>query len=160
MSHRKTLSRLTIASLACAGLAAPAAVAQPIMDMHASTVHKPAPAQVDLRGEATVDVVKAGSPKVDLRGEAAVETPRTAGPRTLPAYPTPAADTTRRPLPGPPTWPMHPTPLPPRAAPVVADGGDGIDFPESVLIIAGTLALGAGMTVVALRTRPRTGIAQ
>jgi len=56
---------------------------------------------------------------------------------------------------------MYPTPLPPRAAAVPVDGGDGgVDFPESVLIIAGTLALGAGMTVVALRTRPRTGIAQ
>jgi hypothetical protein len=144
MPHRKTLSRLAIASLAAASFAAPAA-AQPT-DMHASTVHKPTPAKVDLRGEAAADA--AATPrKQDLRGEAA------AAPAVSPV--------TRTPLPGPPTWPAYPTPLPLPEAPVVADtgGDDGIEVPGAILAIAGTLALGAGMALVVLRHRPRTGTA-
>jgi len=146
MPHRKTLSRLAVASLAAVTLAAPAAVAQP-MDMHASTVHKPTPAKVDLRGEAAADS-KATPAKVDLRGEAAVDATRA---------PVTRAPITRAPLPGPPTWPMHPTPLPVnRTAPVAVDGGSDTDVPASVLIIAGTLLAAGGMGAVALYTRPRT----
>lgn len=146
MSHRNTLSRLAVASLAAASFAAPAA-AQP-MDMHASTVHKPKPAKVDLRGEAAAGAaVVAAKPRAqDLRGEAA------AAPAISPE--------TRSPLPGPPTWPAYPTALPKPEAPVVVDADDGgIEVPEAILAIVGTLALGAGMAVVVLRHRPRTNTA-
>jgi hypothetical protein len=148
MPKGNTLSRLAIASLAAAALAAPAASAQP-MDMHASTVHKPAPAKQDLRGEAasgqsSAPINRLSVPsKVDLRGEAAVDSAR--------------APVSRATLAGPPTWPMYPTPLPtPQATTVAADDGDGgIDIPLSVLIIAGTLAAAGAMGAAALRIRTR-----
>jgi hypothetical protein len=164
MPKGNMLSRLAIASLTAAAVAAPAAVAQP-MDMHASTVHKPAAAQQDLRGEAAADsVVKPA--KVDLRGEAASDSSR--APISRPAVPgeldlrgEAAADLSGPPsgeprLAGPPTWPVSPTPLAAPSAAVVADDGDGgIDIPTSVLIIAGALVAAGGLTVAALRLRPR-----
>ena len=141
MSHRKTLSRLAVASIAAASFAAPAASAK-TMDMHASTVHKPAPVTQDLRGEAAATAAVKPA-KQDLRGEAA------SAPSISPQ--------TRTPLPGPPTWPAYPTPLPAPEPKVVADGNDGgVQAPEAIIAIVGTLALGAGMTAVVLRHRPRT----
>jgi len=130
MPKGNTMSRLLIASLAAAAVAAPTAVAQPTdpaqLDMHASTVTKPKSAQQDLRTEAAADTSRA------------------------PAYPGS--------VPGPPTWPMHPQPIPSAQAPV-ADGGDGgnggVDLPVALLSIAGTLALGGGLTVAGLRHRTR-----
>ena len=64
---------------------------------------------------------------------------------------------TRLSVPAPRTWPAYPTPLPPRAAPIPdGGGGGGVDVPVVLLIIAGTLAIGGGMTVAAnrLQTRP------
>jgi hypothetical protein len=141
MSYRKTLSRLAIASLAAASFAAPASAMT--IDMYASTVQKPTPAKQDLRGEAAADAA-AKPGKQDLRGEAA------AAPAVSPVTRTPVAQ-------GPPTWPAYPTPLPAPEPAVVVDGDDGgIEVPEAILAIAGTLVLGAGMAVVVLRHRPRT----
>ena len=130
MPKGNTMSRLLIASLATAALAAPSAVAQPTdpaqLDMHASTVTKPKSAQQDLRSEAAAD------------------------PSRSPAYPGS--------FPAPPTWPTHPQPIPSAHAPVAdaGDGGDGgIDLPVALLGIAGTLALGGGLTVAGLRQRTR-----
>ena len=102
-------------------------------------------AQQDLRSEAAADARASQSAQQDLRTEA------TADPSRVPAYP--------RYVQGPPTWPMHPQPI--AAAPAhVADagGGDdgGIDLPVALISIAGTLALGGGLTAVALRHRTRT----
>ena len=57
MTHSKRLSSLALAPLLAASIAVPAAVAMPIaqQDMHASTVHKPANVQQDLRSEAAKD---------------------------------------------------------------------------------------------------------
>jgi hypothetical protein len=145
MPKGNTLSRLAIASLAAAALAAPAASASAPaqqMDMHASTVHKPEPAKVDLRGEAAAEP-KAKPAKVDRRGEAAADAAR--------------PPVSRGPLPGPPTWPAYPTPLPTPQTTVAADDGDGgIDIPASVFIIAGTLVAAGAMGLAALRIRART----
>jgi hypothetical protein len=147
MPKGNTLSRLLIASLSVAALAAPAAVAKPI-DMHASTVTKPEPANQDMRTEAAA-LPAYPSPatkpaQMDLRSENAVD------PSRKPAPATP------RVLPGPPTWPMHPKPIATAPGPVADDGdGGGVDAPVVALIIAGVLALGGGMTVVTLRHRTR-----
>jgi hypothetical protein len=158
MPKGNTLSRLAIASLAAAALAAPAASAQPITDMHASTVQKPAPAEQDLRGEAASEsAVKPA--KVDLRGEAAADSavkPAKVDLRGEAAADPSRAPVSRPPLPGPPTWPAHPTPLKAPTTAVVADDGDGgIDIPASVFIVAGTLLAAGGMGVAALRLRTR-----
>ena len=151
--QRKSIARLTVASLAAMAITAPAAIAMPTdpagtgprqTDLYGSTVHKP---QQDQRGEAT----KPGSgpaaqkPQTDFRGEA-----------TKPQNRAPA----RPPL-GMPTWPMYPTPLtPPAQAPVAADGGNGIggddDVPVVLLVIAGALALGGAAAATGLRLRART----
>jgi hypothetical protein len=165
MSYRKTLSRLVLASMVTALIAAPVATAMPTdpsgtgaqdprqQDMHASTVgpvNAPgataAESATDARGEAAAD--GGTTTGTDARGEAA------AGGGT-----SGASGSTE--LPGPPTWPAYPTPIPqPDAAPV-ADGGDGggIDAPVALIAIAGTLALAGGMAVVAFRRRARTGVA-
>jgi hypothetical protein len=131
MQHRKTLSRLTVTSLALASIAVPTASAMPIQpippitDMHASTVHKPKPVTPQhLQTEATAD--------------------------------TPSGVQARHALPGPPTWPIHPQPISHAPAPVADNGGDGsgIDLSES-LAIAGALVL-AGTGAAALRFRTRT----
>jgi hypothetical protein len=168
MPKGNTLSRLLIASLSAAALAAPAAVAQPMdaahRDMHASTVTKPASAQQDLRSEAAADPSRPAGK--DLRSEAAADPSRAPsnpgnssypgsfpGPPILPAHPSLAPAN-----PGPPVWPMHPQPIPSAPAQVAdsVDGGDGgVDLPVALLAIAGTLALGGGLTVAALRHRTR-----
>jgi hypothetical protein len=126
MPHGNNLSRLLIATMAAGALAAPAAMAQPTDPV--DTGRQSAPIQ-----------------RMDLRGEATTDTSRT------PAPP--------RQLPGPPTWPMHPKPITPAQAPVAegADDGDGggVDAPIVAAIIAGTLALGGGLTVAGLRHRTR-----
>jgi hypothetical protein len=168
MPKGNTLSRLLIASLSAAAIAAPAAVAQPTdpaqLDMHASTVTKPASAQQDLRSEAAADPSRPAGK--DLRSEAAADPSRAPsnpgnssypgsfpGPPILPAHPSLAPAN-----PGPPVWPTHPQPIPSAPAPVAdsVDGGDGgVDLPVALLAIAGTLALGGGLTVAALRHRTR-----
>jgi hypothetical protein len=168
MPKGNTLSRLLIASLSAAALAAPAAVAQPMdpaqMNMHASTVTKPASAQQDLRSEAAADPSRPAGK--DLRSEAAADPSRAPsnpgnssypgsfpGPPILPAHPSLAPAN-----PGPPVWPTHPQPITSAPAPVAdsVDGGDGgVDLPVALLAIAGTLALGGGLTVAALRHRTR-----
>jgi hypothetical protein len=170
MSHRSTLIRLAIASVATALVVAAPAAAMPIdpqgtalkdarqKDMHASTVQAPdgaaKTAVKDARGEAsaaaggttTENAVK------DARGEAAAGGGtgggKAGGPVREPGFQ------------GPPTWPMYPTPLPkPAQQPVVAtDGGDdiGIDVPVALLILAGALALGGGMAVAGMKARAHT----
>ena len=145
MPKGNTLSRLLIASLAAAAVAAPAAVAQPI-DPQGTTSSSPQSAQQDLRSEAAADPSRASqSAQQDLRTEA------TADPSRAPSYP--------RYVQGPPTWPMHPQPISPAPAHVAdAGGGDngGIDLPVALISIAGTLALGGGFAAVTLRHRTRT----
>jgi hypothetical protein len=151
MPKGNKLSRLLVATLAVAALAAPSAMAQPIdtpmqqQDMHASTVTKPEAAQQDLRTEASQlpaypSRAAAQSAQTDLRGENAKPVP--SSPRVLP---------------GPPTWPTDPKPIPPSEAPAVADDGDGggIDLPVALIGIAGVLALAGGLGAVALRSRTR-----
>ena len=147
MPKGNTLSRLLIASLAAAAVAAPAAVAQPI-DPQGSTSTSPKSAQQDLRSEAAADASSAPSYAryvQDLRSEAAAD------PSRAPSYP--------RYIQGPPTWPVHPQPISSAPATVAdaGDGGDGgIDLPVALIGIAGTLALGGGLTAVAFRHRTRT----
>jgi hypothetical protein len=151
MQHRKTLSSV-VAPLVVAAIAAPAAVAMPIdnarqADMHASTVQKPAAAELDLRSEAAQEASKTpvrpqtGGPiaKGDLRTEA-------------------AADTTRAPEApvGLPTWPVNPKPLTPVTPEPVATGGgdgDGIEWPLSGILVAGALLLGGTLGVAGTRYR-------
>ena len=146
MSHRRMLSRLAGLSLAAALVAASPASAMPAepagtgakaqQDMHASTVQK----QDDTQGSGITDA----------RGEAA------AGGGTAGASGGPLREPR---LQGPPTWPMHPTPLPPpvQQTPFVVESDDdiGLDLPVALLILAGTLALGGGMAVAALKARGR-----
>jgi hypothetical protein len=137
MSHRTTLPRLLIASLAAAALAAPAATAMPTgaagtpkdarqADMHASTVTAPKPAIQDLRTEAAAD-----------QSRPLVRSPH---------------------LVGPPTWPAHPQPIAAQAPSVDGGGnGGGDDAPVWLIaVIGGTLAIGGGMAVTSLRIRART----
>jgi hypothetical protein len=152
MPKGNTLPRLLIASLTAVAVAAPAAVAQPI-DMHPTVPTKPQQAMDDLRTEAAASPADRSpatkAAQTDLRTENSVDPSS----KPVPSYP--------RALPGPPTWPMHPKPITPAPGPVAADdGGDGgIDLPVALLGIAGVLALGGGLTVVALRTRSRTRVA-
>jgi hypothetical protein len=162
MPKGNTLSRLLIASLSAAAIAAPAAVAQPTdpvqLDMHASTVTKPASAQQDLRSEAAADPSRPAGK--DLRSEAAADPSRAPSsyPGSFPGPPILPAPGSHVPAknPGPPVWPTNPQPIASAPAPV-ADSvdGDGVDLPVALLAIAGTLALGGGLTVVALRHRTR-----
>jgi hypothetical protein len=137
MSHRKTLSRLTIASLAAVGIAAPAATAMPAgppvgtvkdhWQAHMpSTTTKPETTHQELRGEAAVD-----------QSRPPVRNPR---------------------LVGPPTWPVDPQPI--GRAETQSAGGDGgggdDDVPVLALVIGGALVLGGGMAVTAVRLRART----
>jgi hypothetical protein len=134
MSHRKTLSRLTIASLAAAALAAPAATAMPT-DPSAVTAEDMQ--QVDARPSTPT---KQQSAKQDLRTEAASGSPRQHPPYALA-----------------PTWPEHPQPIARVAAPPVADAdGGGDDAPVLLLVIGGALVLAGGTAVTAARLRTRT----
>jgi hypothetical protein len=128
MSHRKTLSRLTLASLVAAALAAPAASAMPTDPTGPrDAIVRPGTAKQD-------------SAQQDRRGEAAAE-------RSSPTVP--------RQLPGPPTWPMHPQPIDRAPANVVdGDGGGGDGVPVLAIIIGGALVL-AGGTAVTVRHRAR-----
>jgi hypothetical protein len=133
MSHRNTLSRLTIASLAAAALAAPAATAMPIP----SAVTAEDMQQVDAR-PSTPTLQQ--SAKQDLRTEAASGSPRQHPPYALA-----------------PTWPEHPQPIARVAAPPVADAdGGGDDAPVLLLVIGGALVLAGGTAVTAARLRTRT----
>ena len=144
-THRRILHRLALASLAALCIGAPVASAGPIdpvgtgtttqdprqQDMHASTVQKPD----------EVVVVR------DARGESAAGGGTTGG------------TATKARVPGPPTWPVNPTPLPqPEQQPVATGGSDdiGIDLPVALLILAGTLALGGGLAVAAMKARAHT----
>jgi hypothetical protein len=94
---------------------------------------------IDMHATATTSQKSA---QQDLRTEAAAD------PSRAPSYP--------RYVQGPPTWPMHPQPI--SSAPArVADPGDdgGSDLPIALIGIAGTLALGGGLTAAALRHRTR-----
>jgi hypothetical protein len=129
MSHRKTLSRLTLASLVAAALAAPAASAMPTDPTGArDAIIRPGSAKPD-------------SVQQDRRGEAAAE-------RSSPTVP--------RQLPGPPTWPMHhPEPIDRAPANVVDGGGGGGDeVPVLAIVIGGALVL-AGGTAATVRHRAR-----
>jgi hypothetical protein len=168
MTHRNTLIRLAIASVATALVVAAPAAAMPIdpygtaatdaqKNLYGSTVQAPGGTAKDtvddVRGEAAAaaaDGTAKGAVK-DARGEAAAgggtAGGTSAGPVREPA------------LQGPPTWPAHPTPLPrPQQQPVATDGGDGIgiDVPVALLILAGTLALGGGMAVAGMKARTHT----
>jgi hypothetical protein len=152
MPKGNTLPSALIASLTAVALAAPVAVAQPI-DMHRAAPVQREAANLDLRTEASALPAYPSASKdaaqKDLRSENAVDPSRA----PAPSFP--------RALPGPPTWPMNPKPIVPAHAPVAGDeGGDGgIDLPVALAGIAGILALGGGLTVVALRTRSRTRVA-
>jgi hypothetical protein len=143
MPKGNTMSRLLIASLTAAAIAAPAAVAQPIDPT--GPAQDTAPAAQDLRTEAAAAPSPAPSAPQDLRSEAA------AAPSSAPSHP--------RYVQGPPTWPMHPQVISSAPAQVadVSDGdGGGIDLPVALIGVAGMLALGGGLTAVALRHRTRT----
>jgi len=158
MQHRKSILvvPLLMAAIAAPAVAAampqgtggypfkapgPASIEQQAkqQDMHASTVHKPAAAQQDLRSEAAADSSRAPAAGQDLRTEA-------------------AADGTRAPEPPPglPTWPLNPQPLPPVSHEPVATGGgdgDGVDWPIAIIAMAGALLLGGTLGVAGVRYR-------
>lgn len=161
MSPSKTLPRLALATLAAACIAVPTASAQPIdpvgtaaqspqqQDMHASTVHKPdsTTGTQDARGESAAGRSVTAVSVQDARGESASGGGTAGGPAREPQ------------LQGPPTWPVNPQPLPaPTQAPAATGGGDDIDvdLPVALLILAGTLALGGGMTAAAMKVRSNT----
>jgi hypothetical protein len=139
MPKGNTLSRLLIASLTAAAIAAPAAVAKPI-DPTGAQQDKATPAVQDLRTEAVMPQT-ATPVERDMRTEAAKDPSR-------------APEISQ--LPGPPTWPAYPRALTPPQA-TVTDGGDGggVEAPIVALIIAGSLALAGGLTAAALRHRTR-----
>jgi hypothetical protein len=153
MPKGNTLPRLLIASLTAVAVAAPAAVAQPIDPQGTTAPVQREAVQTDLRTEnSKLPAFPSPATKAtqtDLRSENAID------PSRKPAPSSPRA------LPGPPTWPMHPKPITPANAPAAADDGDGggIDLPVALIGIAGVLALGGGLTVMAMRTRNRTRVA-
>ena len=118
------------------------------IDMHASTVHKPASPKQDLRSEAAADSSRTPATAVshtvyngrDLRTEAATDGTR------APASP-----------PGLPNFPTNTKPLaPPAHEPVATTGGgdgDGIDWPIAIIAMAGALFLGGTVGVAAARSR-------
>jgi hypothetical protein len=134
MSHRKTLSRLTLASLVAAALAAPAATAMPTDPTGA--------AQDEFIHSSTT---KPDSVAPDRRGEAAAE-------RSSPIVP--------RQLPGPPTWPTHPQSIDPAPAKVAdGDGGGGDDVPVLAIILGGALVVAGGTAATAVTLRHRARVA-
>jgi hypothetical protein len=138
MSHRKTLSRLTLASLVAAGLAAPMATAMPTDPGTAAVTD---PRQADMHAST---VTKSKTPKQDLRTEAAADPSR------------PPVGHPR--LAGPPTWPENPQPIGRAQAQLAGSGGGGSsdDVPVELLIVGGALVLGGGMAATAVRLRART----
>ena len=184
-THRRILHRLALASLAALSIGAPVASAGPIdpvgtgtttqdarqQDMHASTVQKSDEVVVvrDARGESAAG---GGTPdKVvvvrDARGESAagggttdkVVVVRDARGESAAGGGTAGGPVREPRVPGPPTWPVDPTPIPqPEQQPVATGGNDdiGIDLPVALLILAGTLALGGGLAVAAMKARANT----
>jgi hypothetical protein len=126
MSHRTKLSRLVLATLAVASIAAPSAFAGPTDPV--GTGFQDQQTTPDARGESAAGGgPAAGGPIRQPRVQAA------------------------------PTWPTHPTPLPRLAQPpLAADGGDDVDLPVVLLVIAGTLALGGGLAVATSKVRAHT----
>ena len=154
MQVRKSISRIAIATMVAAAVAVPTAGAMPSegvvygsaayeaeqQDMHASTVQKPESSAGDRRGEGSIDGSRAQADvsKADYRTEAAK------GPSTS----TPPV--------GMPTWPVDPKPI--VAAPadaVTATDGDGgtIDWPITLLIAAGAVALAGALALVLQQRR-------
>jgi len=126
MSRRTKLPRLMLATLAVASFAAPSAFAGPID-----------PAGTGFQDQQTIR---------DARGESA------AGGGTAARGPVRAPRVQAAP-----SWPTYPTPLPrPAQPPLVADGGDDVDLPVVLLVIAGTLALGGGLAVATSKLRAHT----
>ena len=159
MPDRRKMYRLAIAALLAAGVAATPAMAQPsqegmytskayapssaAMDMHASTVHKPAAANQDLRTEGSIAPSRAAhhAMTADLRGEFAAD-------------PAPAPE----PPVGMPTWPVDPQPIAPAAPqPVATDGdGGGIEWPIALIALAGAMAIGGAVGIAGRRFRAQT----
>ncbi len=130
MSHRKTLSRVTVASLAAVALAAPAATAMPV---------DPAGTR-----QADVSVNPVTKESVHQRGEPAVERSRLSvpNPRSVPPW---WAE-----------WAGHHAGAQ-TAGGSVDDGGD--DVPVALLVIGGALVLAGGTAAVAaFRPRTRTAL--
>jgi hypothetical protein len=148
MSHRSTLSRLAIASLAAAALMTAPATAMPTDSQGSTTAQDPR--QQDMHASTVQPADKAAALN-DVRGEAAAGG-GTGGGETGGPF-----------VQGPPTWPAHPTPLPRSTQqPVVVDGDDGgidVEVPVALLILAGTLALGGGMAAIAMKGRSGTHVA-
>jgi hypothetical protein len=125
MSHRRTLSCLTVAMLVAAALAVPTAMAMPIDATGPADASQAAPsAQQDQRGEAAAE-----------RSQPPANPRSVPGPPTWPEHPTPI---NRAP-----------------AEPVSDDGGGSDDFPVALLVIGGALVLcgATAATVVRVRTR-------
>lgn len=160
MPDRRKMSGLAIASLLAAALTAPVANAKPIhgpytsnghapsaaqMDMHASTVEKPASANQDLRTEGSIAPSRAAADanvvKQDFRSENAAD------PSRAPESPV-----------GMPTWPVDPKPIAPVAPQPVAGDGDGgdVEWPIAVLALMGALALGGALVIAGRRLRAQT----
>ncbi len=157
-ARRKMITRLMLATLLASAGAAPVAASMPVndtpfysskayapsaaqMDIHASTVKPPAPANQDLRSEASSAPTRAAAHasvvKSDLRTEAAAD------PSRAPKTPV-----------GMPTWPVYPQPIAPPAQQPVATVGDGGDFEWPIAVLAlGALVLGGGVLIAGQRLR-------
>ena len=137
---------------------APAAFAQPIahdtvvmskayapssaaMDMHASTVHKAAAVQQDLRTEGATRSTVAHAP---VAGTADLRTENAADPGRAPAPPAgmPVFETYTEPLAA-----SEPKPV------AADDGGIDVDWPIATIAIFGAFAIGGGIAFAVRRTR-------
>ena len=154
MQVRKSISRIAVATLVAATVAVPtagamqtegvvygsAAYAAEQQDMHASTVQKPESSAGDRRAEGSIAGSRAQAevPKADYRTEAAKG----------PSISTPPA--------GMPTWPVDPEPIVSAPADTVtATDGDGgtVDWPITLLIAAGAIALAGALALVLQQRR-------
>ncbi len=154
MQVRKSISRIAVATLVAATVAVPtagamqtegvvygsAAYAAEQQDMHASTVQKPESSAGDRRAEGSIAGSRAQAevPKADYRTEAAKG----------PSISTPPA--------GMPTWPVDPKPIVSAPADTVtATDGDGgtVDWPITLLIAAGAIALAGALALVLQQRR-------
>jgi hypothetical protein len=125
MSHRKTLSCLTVAMLLAAAFAVPTAMAMPTDPTGPANDSQTTPsAQDDKRGEAAAE--RSRPPAVHPR----------AIPPTWPEHPTP----------------INRAPAQPVSS---GEGGGSDDFPVVLLVIGGALVLCGGMAVTAMRLRAR-----
>jgi hypothetical protein len=157
MPDRRKFAQMAIAGLLTVVIFAPTASAQPMTEgtytskayaptsaateVHASTVHKAAAAQQDLRGEGSIASSRAAAhaTTADLRSE------NTADPSRAPEPPI-----------GMPVFPTDTKPIAQPAPQPVADDGGGIDvdWPIAMIALAGALAVGGGIAFAARRTRP------